>query len=459
MKFIGREKEQKAIDDFLNGHDSYRGCLIYGRRRLGKTELLKHCLLNRGIPCIFFQSKQSNEKNNVYELAALISKELNLPNIRFNSFADAIDFLFGYAAKEEIYLVIDEYSYIRKIVEGLDSEIQEIIDKYQNTSKIKFFLSGSSISIMESIQSESNPLYRRFSLCILLKEMDYYDSAKFYPSFSNEDKIALYSAFGGVPYYNKQIDCSLSVKDNIIKLLSGDFSHLLEEITTNVKEELTKINNANQVFAAIANGAFHYSDILGKANLKNSSALYDSLETLTKMDLVEYVCPINDKGNKKKSGYRITDNPLAFYYRYIFNRKSQREMMNENDFFDVFIKDDFFSYYVPIKFETVAKQYLIRMNKSGKLKPILFDLGTYWFDDPLNKKNGQFDVVGECADGYVFYEVKYTNKPLSKSAIEEEITQVKACGLKAIAYGFFSKSGFENGITGYQLYDLTELFK
>ena len=118
---------------------------------------------------------------------------------------------------------------------------------------------------MESISSESNPLYRRFNVSILLKEIDYYDSAKFYKDFSNEDKVKLYAYFGGVPFYNKQIDYKLTVKENIINLLSVQFSCLLSEITSNIKEEITKINNAYTVFSTIARRAFHYSDILSKS--------------------------------------------------------------------------------------------------------------------------------------------------------------------------------------------------
>lgn len=458
MNFIGRDEEQKAINYLLREHDKYQGCVVYGRRRLGKTELLKHCLTDKGIPCIFFQCTQTNESTNVRELTALVAEALALKHLHFDSFSEAIDFLFEYSKTKEIYVVIDEYPYIRKIIDGLDSKIQKIIDKHQAIAKIKLFLSGSSIATMEALQSESSALYRRFQLSILIKEMDYLDSAKFYPSFSSEDKVVLYSAFGGVPYYNEQINPSLSVKENIIILLSGRFSHLLDEITVNMKEELTKINNANQVFSAIALGAFHYTDILQKAGLPNSSALYDTLETLTKMDLIECVSPINDKNNKKKSGYRISDSSIAFYYRYIFNKTSQRLILDDDTFYDLFIKEDFMSYLVPHKFEKIAKQFLTRMNKKEQLKPLLIDLGTYWYDDATNKKNGQFDIVGKTFDGYVFYEAKFTNKALSTASMNEEIKQVDDSGLNAVAYGFISKNGFEEKNDKYQLYDLNDLY-
>lgn len=458
MDFIGRTEEQKVINDLLSLEDKFQSCLLYGRRRLGKTELLKHVLLKKGKPCIFFQCSQGSEVGNTLNLTSLIKEVLNVSYLSFNSFVEALEYLFKYSCQRELYVVIDEYPYINKLVEGLDSKIQFLIDKYHNDSKMKFFLSGSSISTMEGILSESNPLYRRFNLSILLKEMDYFDSSKFYPLFSLDDKVRLYTAFGGVPFYNGQINEKLTVEENIIKLLSGKFSRLLDDITINIKEELTKINNANQIFMAIAKGAFHYTDILTNSNLKNSSALYDTLDILVKMDLIEYVCPINDKLNKRKSGYRIVDNTINFYYRYLYNKNSEREVMNEFVFYNSFIKDDFSNYLVPKMFERISRDFLVRLNRNNKLDPFLIDIGKYWYDDPVNKTNGEFDVVGKTMDGYVFYEVKYTNKPLDIIAMDSKIKQINMTNLKPVKYGFISKNGFEKQDNEYQLYTLKDLY-
>lgn len=295
---------------------------------------------------------------------------------------------------------------------------------------------------MEDLLSDGNPLYRRFTLSLLLKEMDYYDSSLFYPSFSNEDKVRLYAAFGGVPFYNRQINPSLSVEDNIILLLSGKFSHLQDETAINIRAELSKINNANAVFSAIAGGAFHYSDIFNKSHIASSPSLSDILEKLLKMDLVEYVAPINDKNNKTKSGYRISDNTTRFYYRYLFHNLSALSFLSDKQFYQEVIKEDFDSCLVPNVFETMAKQHLARLNSEGKLSPLLFNIGTYWYNLPKEKKNGQFDVVGEAKNGYVFYEVKFTASKIDDHIIKEEIDQVSKTALKPIQYGFVSRSGF-----------------
>ena len=70
-------------------------------------------------------------------------------------------------------------------------------------------------------------------------------------------------------------------------------------------------------------------------------------------------------------------------------------------------------------------------------------IGRYYYDIPKERRNGEFDIVTYDLKGYIFYEVKFQDKPLSKAEIEKEITQVQECGLQCYRYGFLSKSGFE----------------
>ena len=456
--FIGREEEIQAIERIIN-QKGYKGAVIYGRRRLGKTELLKHCLLNKDVPCIFYQCVQDSEKENVIRLTKQVEKILGLPHLSFNSFVELVEFVFEKAIDSKIYLVIDEYPYIRKLVSGMDSKLQNIIDSYNSSTNLKLFLCGSSISAMEAILSEDNPLYRRFVLKILLKEMDYYDSAKFYPDFSNDDKVRLYASFGGVPYYNAQIDNSKTVKENIINLLSGKYANLSDEISVNLKEELKKISNVNATFNAIALGAFHFGDIQAKSHIESNPILADTLDKLLSMDLIEYITPINKKGNKMKSGYDISDSTTKFYYHYIHRFSSEKEITSDEVFYENYIKNDFEHHYVPKAFEKIAREYLIRKNKEGKIKPILEEIGTYWYDNPSLKTNGKFDVVAKNSEGYLFYEVKFTSKPITDEVIIKEIEQVKSTNLKAIKYGFISRSGYDlKNKYPYELLKLEDLY-
>ena len=101
-----------------------------------------------------------------------------------------------------------------------------LIDRYKDSSSLKLVLCGSYVEIMKSLLARENPLYGRVDLTIDLKPMDYYESAMFYPDFSAEDKVRLYSVFGGIPYFNRLIDSSLSVKENIQELISAPGARL-----------------------------------------------------------------------------------------------------------------------------------------------------------------------------------------------------------------------------------------
>jgi AAA+ ATPase superfamily predicted ATPase len=459
MNFIGRQDEIKAMDYSLR-QKGYQGILVYGRRRIGKTELIKHVISGRPPKTIYFQCTDDSERSNAELLGQAIGETFGLPGLHFTSFAEALDGVFALSEKEETCLVIDEYPYIQKLVPGLDSQLQKIIDQHLQKAQMKFILSGSAVSIMSELLSANNPLYRRFQLSLFLQEQDYFEAAQYYPSFSEEDKVRLYSAFGGVPFYNRQVDEKLTVKENIIRLLSGPFARLEDEVTINLRSELSKIANANNVFSVVAEGYSRFSDILSQSHLTSSSLLSAVMDALCKMDLLRKSNPINDETSKQKTFYALTDNAFSFYYRYLFLHKSARNVMNAEDFYETYIAQDFETKFVPAAFERIARQYLIRKNKAGAIKPPFLAIGSYWYDDPKTKQNGQFDVVGKKEKGYVFYEVKFREKPLADNLIQEEAAQILKTHLPVASLGFFSRSGYAlKKSYPYIFYTLEDLYK
>ena len=351
--------------------------------------------------------------------------------------------LFQRAVTEKMVLVLDEYPYLRETVTGIDSILQSLIDRYKDSSSLKLVLCGSYVEIMKSLLARENPLYGRVDLTIDLKPMDYYESAMFYPDFSAEDKVRLYSVFGGIPYYNRLIDSSRSVKENIQELISAPGARLENEVSMYLKSEISKIANANEVFEALAKGFSKYSDILSQSHVSSGPTLIDVLDKLISMEVVEKQAPINDADNRRKSGYYIMDNLSLFYYRYIFRYLSQRNVLDEDVFYDRYISKDFEAQYVPRVFENVCKQYLVRENRAGRIEPPFDQIGKFYYDDPRARTNGEFDTVTEDPLGYIFYESKFRKEPLSLVMILEEIKQVQATGLKCYKYGFFSRSGFQ----------------
>ena len=460
--FFGRKENIKAISKFFNS-DKDAAALIYGRRRVGKTELIKHCLKEINTTSIYYECKETSEPNNIKSLSEIIAETFGLPPLAFDSFESTLAFLYKQAAEKELILVIDEYPYIRKVVNGLDSIIQTFIDNNKSTSKLKLILCGSYVETMKSLLSEENPLFGRFDLVINLKAMDYYESSLFYRDFSVEDKVRLYSVFGGIPYYNRRIDSSKTVKQNIIDLIASPDSRFENEVQMHLKSEISKMQNAYEVFEALAKGFVRFKDILSQSQVSSSPTLADVLEKLINMDIVLKESPINDENNKKKTGYYISDQLTLFYFKYIYRNLSRLAVMDSEVFYDKFIEADFEEHYVPKAFKQICKQFLIRKNRSGDLSDSFEKIGKYWYDDPENHKNGEFDVVTENDNSYIFYEAKFRDDKLNTSLLWNEIQQINRTGLSCTKYGFFSKSGYKEIDEAHMqqliLYTLEDLYK
>ena len=442
MKFIGRIEELKKLSKIINS-ENFTATLIFGRRRVGKSELVKYSLKENKELKIYYECKEVSEKSNVQGLSDILSEELNLPQLKFEDIESILKYIFKLSITKKMILVLDEYSYLKKTINGIDSILQSLIDKYKDNSKLTLIILGSYVDIMKSLLLHSNPLYGRIDLTIELKPMDYYDSSLFYPNFSSEDKIKIYSVFGGIPYYNRLIDDSKSVKENIIELIASNGARLENEVSMYLNSEISKIVNANEVFEALSKGYCKYSDILSQSHVSSGPTLIDVLDKLIRMGVVVKISPINDSNNKKKFGYYISDNLSLFYYRYIFKYLSQMKIMNADSFYSKYIEQDFEQQYVPHVFETICMQYLIRKNKKGEINPIFEKIGKYYYDNPKEHTNGEFDVVTQDEKGYVFYEAKFRKNPINSSIIENEIKQVKSTGLNCYKYVFISKSGFQ----------------
>lgn len=386
--FYGRENERKKLHRmFLS--DGQMISLIYGRRRIGKSELIKQALKETDIKSIYYECKQTTERNNVDSLAELIAEIFDFPKPAFENIEALLQFLFKMSEKEPMILVLDEYPYLRENAKGLDSILQSLIDHYKDTSNMKFIVCGSYVDTMKALLEKQNPLYGRIDLTLNLKPMDYYESALFYPEFTEEDKVRLFSVFGGIPYYNRLIDGQKSVRENIIELIASPGARLENEVSMYLNSEISKITNANEVFEALAKGFSRYKDILDQSNVSSGPALVDILDKLMRMDVVSKEAPINDENNKKKSGYFISDNLSLFYYKYIFRNMSRMNIMDSDVFYDRYIAEDFETKYVPKSFERICKQYLIRKNRKGLMDEVFEKIGKYYYDDPIEKKNGE----------------------------------------------------------------------
>lgn len=451
--FVGRKEELEVLSKLFESKNQ-ENIIIYGRRRIGKSELIKQALKESSKKYIFYQAKETTIEDNINSLSVKVSNFYKLGPIIFKSLEDIFEFV--YKQEEEVIFVIDEYPYLVNLLNGLDSIVQKCIDTYKHTSKLKLVLLGSYIDIMSKLNHIDNPLYGRISSMMFISELNYQEASLFYPSVDLDTKVMYYSLFGGVPYYNALIDESKSFTENIIKIIISKNSPLSDYIEMTLSKELRKINNANTIFQTIARGISKFNDILSNhGSSMSSSQLSHVLKDLMEMDLINKTTPINEPSNSRRTYYQISDNFIDFFYKYIYKNQTERLMMDNLDFYNEFIKEDFLTKHVPKKFEKISAEYLIIKNKKRLINPPIHLVGKYWYDNPVEKINGEFDLVTKDKLGYTVYEVKYTNSKVNDDTLIKLENQLTKCNVDYYKLGFISKQGFE--ITDHQKYNLITL--
>lgn len=418
--------------------------LVYGNRRVGKTSLVTEAASRTDLLFISFECLKSSLLNNLRALEnAFYEEGVFSSHLSFETIVD----LFKYinALNKHIIVLIDEYPYLyyKNDKNEIDSFFQVILEKY--ASNINVVLSGSHIGMMKDLLKQSNPVYGRINTTIHLLELNYLEASEFYKDLNNYDKVGFYAVFGGSPFILKQINAKKSLKENICDLLlnmtSSVFLHISEGYTT----DLTTKDSANQIFEAIGNGKLRHNRIEELLHYEHNGLLSKQLNVLTEMEFVDKNIPINKIGDNKKVTYFIKNNALRFYFTYIYGRQNILSKIGKEEFYKTYIESSITTY-ISYRFEEIVRTYFSLMVQSGKITGI-YDIGTYYFDDPTNKKNGEFDVALKIKNGYEIVEAKYFKNKVKNQSILEEIQQIKKITeIDVVNYGFASINGFEGKI-------------
>ena len=436
--FIGRKKEKEILKKAIEkpGH-----CVIvYGNRRVGKTTLINETMKESDNLFVSFECLKSSMKNNINGLIKLL-KEMGISNF-YPECDDFIDlFKFINSLNMHIVVLIDEYPYLylKNDKDYIDSMFQTIVDKYSDNINIIF--SGSHIGMMKDLLKHSNPLFGRMFQIIHLKELDYLEASEFYPNLSNHDKVMFYSVFGGSPYILKQLSPSKGIEENIYNTFLNTESAVYMFLSEGYTTDISSKDNANQIFEAIGNSKVRHNRLEDLLGFEHNGLLSKRLASLTEMDFIGKNVPINKLDDKKKFTYYIKNNALRFYYTYVYGNTNFIQVIGYKTFFERYIKDSLTTF-ISYAFENIVKDYLSILVKNGLLKDA-YNIGSYYYDDPINKKNGEFDVAIKLKNGYDIIEVKFLKNKLAENVIKEEIYQIKQIKeLEVKGYGFASINGF-----------------
>ena len=440
--FIGREREVAALDRLYESN-KFEFAVIYGRRRVGKTALINHFIDNK--EAIYFMGVESNEKQNlenfsksIIEYSSGIEAETS-----FLSFQAALEYVFKLAEKKRLILAIDEYPYVARSSKSLASTLQLLIDKYKDTSQLMLILCGSSMSYMEDeVLAYKSPLYGRRTAQMKIQPFSFEETCRCFKNFSDEDKALAYGIVGGTPQYLLQMDDRLSIEDNIKNTYLNPISFLYEEPTNLLKQEVRDPAIYTAIITAIAVGASRMSDISNKVG-EDSNICANYLKSLINLGIVKKETPYGEK-TSRKSIYSIEDNMFRFWYRFVPNNNSVI-MRGAADIVYRRIEPQL-SEYMGTVFEEICKQYLWKLLLDGNSPVEFSELGRWWGNDPIEKKQTEIDIMGEQdKKTALFGECKWTNEKVDLGVLETLIKRSKLFSYINVHLFLFSKSGFTKG--------------
>lgn len=450
--FIGREKELALLQQDYIG----KAVMVYGKRRVGKTTLIQKALKSSSYRTVYFECLKGTMQDNISGFVQELVRAKILPvPLNFGTLQDVFAYL--NALPEKIVAVIDEYPYLKAMNDSatVDSIFQNIIDN--RLVNIELILSGSHIGMMKDTLQEKNALYGRFAVTIKLNELNYLEAAKFYPDKPPYDKAAHYAVFGGSPFVNQALQPTATIRENVISTILNPMSAVYLYANQLLLSDYSVKINAERIFSVIGNGKKRYTEIEDKLDVKKTGNLSKQIKSLIDLEIIARNSPINKIGDNKKSTFEINDNLLRFYFTFIYKNASALQVLGAEAFYDEYIAPALTDF-ISRRFEGICRDYFSLQVRSGKMKGVR-NIGSYYYDDPAHRKNGEFDVALEFADGYEIYEAKYYAQPMTLDEIHREVQQVEEIKeLTVTQIGFIAVNGFAEKEEPYLYLDGNNIF-
>ena len=386
MKFYFREKELKLLKLMYEASPSF--IVLTGRRRVGKTELIKEHLKDKRSIYLFVDHNRSSELL-IRDFESAIRKQLGLKEyVRFERFEDIFEYLMD--LDERIVVAIDEFQRFQKVDPAVITGLQKIWDLKGVESKIQLIISGSSMGMIRKIFIDQGaPLFKRADNIITLGPFDPGEIFRILEDIGiekREDKMNLFLLFGGTIYYYRLMEKFRirSFEEAVDLLILDDLAPLRNEVREILIEEFGREHATYyEILSALASGKCTKKEMGDMTHISSTSLapyLYDLIDIL---QLVEYRIPITEKAGKTKKGRYFLKEPFfIFYFNFIY-RNMIHYTIGNLDSIRGDIRRDWRTHSGRI-FETVVHDLLAR-----KIATEYPRVGRYW-----DRKGNEFDFVG-----------------------------------------------------------------
>lgn len=436
--FVNRKKELAKLEERYKSPRSEL-LIIYGRRRVGKTELIRHFV--KGKPHVYYMSDMRSELEQLKILSDLLSEQFDDIILKSNPIQNW-ELIFRYITtklrgRKKFILALDEFQYLAENNSALTSVLQKSWDELLRKKNIMIILCGSSMSFMEKrVLSYKSPLYGRRTGQLEIFQFDFFNLPEMLPQKSTQEHVEFYGVFGGVPAYLELVDQNKSLWKNIEEQVFPSDRLLYNEVMFLLMQELRTPKNYFSILRAIALNKTKLNEIVQHTELERGLA-GKFIDNLIQLRIVERKVPVTENPLKSRRGiYVITDNYFRFWFRFIYPYLTYIEEGRTKFVLDK-IKSDLSTFLGGV-FENICKQYLL---SHPELAPFEFSkLGSYW------DKDSEIDiaVTDEKQKLYLIGECKYSNKKVGTDILDDTISKSKFIpgNVKQFSYILFSKSGF-----------------
>ena len=416
MIFYDRERELEILQtNWEQTNERGRLTVLIGRRRIGKTTVLRKSADDGGYPMLYLYVSKDSEKVLTGKFQDAAEQALGLQIFgRLETFAQFFEQLLKYGLQHHYTLVFDEFQNFIKVNPAIPSHIQDLWDRYHENVKVNMVACGSIYSMMHKIfDNEDEPLYGRqdcrlnmlpFRISVLKQILHDYN-----PKYTSEDLLCLYMLTGGVAkYVTWLMNAKATTKAKMLRWVTQAGSPYLSEGTELIISEFGKdYTNYLSILQLVAAGMTKQSEIDGALG-KNTGAFLDNLET--EYSYIHHKQPMFGKPNGRNSRWQLDDCFLRFWFRFILRNQALVEM-ERNDLLLEIVERDYERYS-----GLVLEQYF-RQKWMEEERVTL--VGNYW--DRRGQNEIDMIALNEIDKTAVVAEIKRQKKKFSPAELDEKV--------------------------------------
>lgn len=446
--FVDRRAELTFFNELLTRRRPGPGQLIllYGRRRVGKTALLREWAEQSAVDHTYWAAEKESAD---LQRRKLYARLLNLPLRQaplFDNWLELWAAVSGLLGDRRHILILDELPYAAESDPAMLSALQHAWDAHFQHANLVIVLCGSQVKVMESIQTQQSPLFGRLTGQWHLEPLPFSALRDFLPGWSAEERVAARAIVGGVPAYLNWLDPALSLSENVRQIILSGGSMFLAEPAFLLYDEVREPQSYLAVLKAIGRGHHTLGEISNYA-LIATSHLSAYLQRLQDLKLVERRLPAVTSWAKRRTSrqgrYHLADPYFRFYFRFIAPFHEYLPFDTEHVLER--IRQELRGFVGGTAFEELARRWVVEQGAAGQLPLRPTTVGAHW------SRKVQIDVAAVDWENrrLLLGECKWGESRVDRAVVQELIDH-KGATLRAelpdgaawqFYYAVFSRGG------------------